>query len=313
VIKNKRILITGGSGFIGSHLCNKLIKYNKIVCVDNLISGKKQNIKKIFKDKNFTFIKHDIKKYLNIKVDYIFHLACPASPIQYQKNPIDTMLTNILGTYNILRLAKKYKSTVLFTSTSEVYGDPLINPQKETYLGNVNSIGIRACYDEGKRSAETICYDFIRKYNLNIKIVRIFNTYGPYMDINDGRVVSNFIVNAIKNKNIEIYGKGKQTRSLCYIEDLVEGLIKISKLPKNFHGPINLGNNNEISIKDLALKVLKLTNSKSKLTYRTLPLDDPKRRVPELKLAKNKINWKPKTNLQNGLKHTINYFKMLRK
>lgn len=311
-MKNKKIIITGGAGFIGSHLCQKLLQLdNTVICIDNLLTGKKNNITNLFGNKNFTFINHDINYQINIKSDFIFHLACPASPKHYQKDPVNTLITNINGTYNILKLAKKYNSRIIFTSTSEVYGDPDENPQKESYNGNVNPIGLRSCYDEGKRAAESLCFDFNRKYKTKIKILRLFNTYGPLMFKDDGRVVSNFIFNALRNKPIKIYGNGKQTRSLCFIDDLITGLIKIANLSDNVKGPLNIGNDQEITINDLCSKILKITNSKSKIIHTDLPEDDPKMRKPDLTKIKKLINWKPKVSLNDGLLATVNYFKKL--
>ena len=309
----KTILITGGAGFIGSHLCETLLNQgHKIICVDNLSTGKKKNITEFLKNKNFTFKKHDIIKPLNlkIKIDQIYNLASPASPIHYQKDPIQTTKTNVIGTLNMLELAKKYKAKLLQASTSEVYGDPLQHPQKESYLGNVNPIGPRACYDEGKRCAESLCMDFKRQFNLDIKIIRIFNTYGPRMDKNDGRVVSNFITKALQNKPLTIYGQGDQTRSFMYINDLIEGMIKVMET-KNLNTPINLGNPSEFTIRKLADLILKLTKSKSKIKFLQLPKDDPKKRRPNISLAKKIIGWEAKIILENGLKETIKYFREL--
>ena len=308
----KNILVTGGAGFLGSHLCNELINSNfNVTCLDNLFTGKIENLKHLENYKEFKFIKHDVTKYKNIECDYIFHLACPASPIQYQKDPVKTVSTNVEGTLNMLKLANSRKIPILFTSTSEVYGDPEVSPQKESYWGRVNPVGPRSCYDEGKRCAETLCFDFYRQYKLEIKVVRIFNTYGPKMDLNDGRVVSNFIIQALKNLPLTVYGDGKHTRSLCYVSDLIDGLINISKLKKDFTGPINLGRNEEISMLELAKKIIKLTNSKSSIEFQNLPENDPHQRNPDLDLAKKNINWSPSVNLENGLKKTINYFEEL--
>tara|TARA_Y100000590_G_C15593118_1_gene966910 strand:- start:10 stop:945 length:936 start_codon:yes stop_codon:yes gene_type:complete len=306
------ILVTGGAGFLGSHLCNELLKLNfNVTCLDNLFTGKIENIKNNLNNPKFKFIEHDVTVFKKIRCNYIFHLACPASPVHYQKDPVKTISTNVAGTLNILELAKSNKSPVLFTSTSEVYGDPEMTPQKEDYWGRVNPIGVRSCYDEGKRCAETLCFDFHRQYNLEIKVVRIFNTYGPKMSVNDGRVVSNFIIQALKNFPITVYGNGKHTRSLCYVSDLIGGLIKVSKLNKNFTGPINLGQDHEITIIELAKKIIKLTKSKSKIVFHKLPENDPKQRNPDLQFAINSIKWEPKINLDNGLKKTIKYFKEL--
>ena len=305
----KKILVTGGSGFIGVNLINKLLKKNNhIICVDNFFTSSPKNIEQ-FKDKNnFEFLRHDITFPLYIEVDEIYNLACPASPIHYQRDPVQTTKVNVLGSINLLGLAKRTNSKIFLASTSEVYGDPSISPQKESYWGNVNPIGIRSCYDEGKRCAETLFMDYFRQHKLNIKIARIFNTYGPYMAENDGRVVSNFIVNCLKNKPIEIYGDGSQTRSFCYVDDLTNGILKLMKSNKKITGPINLGNNAEISIKDLAQIIKQMTMSKSKITFKKLPDDDPKKRKPDLSLANKELSWKPSINLKNGLIDTINYF-----
>ena len=305
----KNILVTGGAGFIGSHLCKALLDLgNYVICLDNLFTGVKDNISDLIDNPNFEFVNHDITKpYFRDNIDEIFNLACPASPIHYQLNPIKTIKTCTIGVINMLGLAKKNNAKILQASTSEVYGDPEIHPQREDYNGNVNSLGFRSCYDEGKRCAETLFMDYYRKHNLNIKIVRIFNTYGPNMTKNDGRVVSNFILQALENKNITIYGDGSQTRSFQFIEDLIGGLIKMMNC--NFIGPVNLGNPNEISMNELASKVLKLTDSKSRIVFKDLPDDDPKRRKPDISLANEKLNWNPKYNLDNGLIDTIKYFK----
>jgi len=311
--KNKKtILITGGAGFIGSHLCEKLLSLgHKVICLDNFLTGSKNNIKHFFKNKKFKFIQHDIIEpfYLKNKIDQIYNLACPASPIHYQINAIRTIKANTIGMINVLGFAKKHKARILQASTSEVYGDPKEHPQKESYRGNVNPLGPRACYDEGKRVAETLMFDYHRKWGLEIKIARIFNTYGPRMAENDGRVVSNFIIQALKNKPITIYGKGKQTRSFCYVNDLIDGLIKLMESPSTFKGPMNLGNPNEITIKKLAEKIIRLTESQSKIVYKKLPEDDPQKRKPDIALVKNILKWKPKTGFEQGLKNTIEYFK----
>ena len=305
----KKILVTGGSGFIGVNLINKLLKKdNHIICVDNFFTSSPKNIEQ-FKDKNnFEFLRHDITFPLYIEVDEIYNLACPASPIHYQRDAVQTIKVNVLGSINLLGLAKRTNSKIFLASTSEVYGDPSISPQKESYWGNVNPIGIRSCYDEGKRCAETLFMDYFRQHKLNIKIARIFNTYGPYMAENDGRVVSNFIVNCLKNKPIEIYGDGSQTRSFCYVDDLTNGILKFMNSNKKITGPINLGNNAEISIRDLAQIIKQMTMSKSKITFKKLPDDDPKKRRPDLSLANKELSWKPMVNLKNGLIDTINYF-----
>ena len=308
--KNKKILIAGGAGFIGSHICKKLVlQDNKVFCVDNLLTGNKDNIKNLLNTKNFKFIKKDINQKIFLNVDEIYNLACPASPPKYQKNPVETVKASVLGSINLLELAKKVNAKILQASTSEIYGNPKEHPQKETYNGNVNPIGIRSCYDEGKRCAETLFFDYHRQKKVKIKVARIFNTYGPKMDFFDGRVISNFIVQCIKNKNLTIHGKGKQTRSFCYIDDMVDALIKFMNLKSNFTGPLNLGNPYEINIFKIAKKIKKLTNSKSKIIFLNLPVDDPIKRKPDISLAKKKLKWKPKISLEIGIKKTIKYFK----
>ena len=303
-----KILVTGGSGFIGSHLCKKLLEQNNyVICLDNNFTGSIENIKELKSNVNFEFIRHDITKEILIEVDQIYHLACPASPIAYQFNPIKTIKTNILGTLNALGIAKRVKARILLSSTSEVYGDPKINPQVEEYWGNVNPIGPRACYDEGKRLAETLMVEYHKSSNVDIRIARIFNTYGPNMDKNDGRVVSNFINQCINNNNITIYGEGLQTRSFCYVSDMVDGLIKLMNSEK-YVGPINLGNPNEITIKQLADIVKEKTNSKSKIIFNDLPQDDPIKRQPNIDKAKQILNWEPNVSLDTGLRITIDYF-----
>lgn len=304
----KRILITGGAGFIGSHLCKKLLEEkNEIVCLDNFFTGSKANIRELMSDFNFELVRRDITKEFYIETDEIYNMACPASPIHYQYNPIKTMKTSILGITNMLGVAKRCNAKILQASTSEIYGDPKIHPQKEDYWGNVNPIGVRSCYDEGKRAAETVMFDYKRQHNIDIKIVRIFNTYGPNMAENDGRVVSNFIIQALKNEDITIYGNGMQTRSFCYIDDLVDGIIKMMN-KKDFTGPVNLGNDIETPILDFAKIIIELTDSKSKIKYLPLPQDDPLQRRPDLTLAKEKLDWQPKTKLKTGLLKTIEYF-----
>ena len=307
----KTILISGGAGFLGSNLCAKLLlnKNNFVICLDNLYTGSKDNIEKFKKNKNFKFINHDINNEIKIKVDEIYNFASPASPKSYQKDPIYTFKTNVFGTYNLLNVAKANNAKFLQASTSEIYGDPKVHPQVETYWGNVNPIGIRACYDEGKRAAETLCFDYIRTYKLNIKIVRIFNTYGPNLGIDDGRVISNFIMQALNNLDITIYGNGNQTRSFIYVDDIIDAFIKFMKINKNISGPLNLGNPKEYRIIDIAKKIISLTNSKSKLTFKTKPLDDPLMRKPNISLSKKILNWKPNYSLNEGLKVTIKYFK----
>ena len=307
----KNILISGGAGFIGSHLCKRLLNDgNKIICLDNLFTGSKNNISDLFDHSDFEFVFHDIiKPYYREGIDEIYNLACPASPIHYQKNPIKTVKTCTIGVINMLGLAKKNNAKILQTSTSEVYGDPEIHPQSEKYYGNVNPTGYRSCYDEGKRCSETLFMDYYREHNLNIKIVRIFNTYGPNMAANDGRVVSNFINQALNQKDITINGNGNQTRSFQFIDDLINGITKMMETDKSFIGPVNLGNPIEISINQLATKVLELTNSKSRIVFMDLPKDDPKRRKPDISLAIEKLSWKPESDLDEGLIDTIKYFK----
>ena len=311
MMSKKNILITGGAGFIGSHLCHRLLNEgNKIICLDNLFTGRVQNISNLIDNPDFEFINHDITNpYFRDGINEIYNLACPASPIHYQINPIKTVKTCTIGVINMLGLAKKNKAKILQASTSEIYGDPDIHPQTEEYNGNVNTLGHRSCYDEGKRCSETLFMDYFREHNLSIKIVRIFNTYGPNMAVNDGRVVSNFINQAINKKDITINGDGTQTRSFQYIDDLIEGLIKMMDKDNSFIGPVNLGNPNEISMIELASKVLKLTKSKSKLVFLDLPKDDPKRRKPDISFAVKNLNWKPVFDLDTGLRETIRYFK----
>lgn len=304
----KKILITGGAGFIGSHLCETLLKGgNHIICLDNFFTGSKDNIEHLMNNKKFKLIEHDIIDKFSEEVDQIYNLACPASPPHYQYDAVKTLKTSVLGTMNLLELAKKTGARILQASTSEIYGDPQVHPQKETYWGNVNPIGVRSCYDEGKRCAETLMMDYHRQYGVDIRIVRIFNTYGPNMDINDGRVVSNFIVQALKGEDITVYGNGSQTRSFCYVEDLIDGIIKIMR--GKYIGPINLGNNSERTILDFAKLIIEITGSKSKIVYRELPSDDPTQRQPDLALAKEKLNWQPTTDIKIGLKKTIEYFR----
>lgn len=312
-MKIKTIVVTGGAGFIGSHLCSRLVQLgHKIICIDNLFTGSLKNIKHLENHTNFEFVNHDIVKpiYLN-NIDEIYNLACPASPIHYNINPIKTVKTCTVGVINMLGMAKKNNSKILLASTSEVYGDPEIHPQTEDYFGNVNPIGPRSCYDEGKRCSETLFMDYHREHNLKIKIIRIFNTYGPNMAVNDGRVVSNFINQALCNKNLTINGTGNQTRSFQYIDDLVSGMIRMMNTNNSFIGPVNIGNPNEISMKSLAKIILEMTNSTSKIVYRELPIDDPKKRNPNISLAIKKLKWKPKVNLKPGLIKTIEYFKKL--
>jgi UDP-glucuronate decarboxylase len=307
----KRILVTGGAGFIGSHLCERLIKEgNDVICLDNYFTGSKQNIVHLLESPYFELVRHDVTTPYFAEVDEIYNLACPASPVHYQYNSIKTIKTSVMGAINMLGLAKRTRSTILQASTSEVYGDPEVHPQKEDYWGHVNPIGPRACYDEGKRCAESLFMSYHLQNAVNIKIIRIFNTYGPRMHPNDGRVVSNFIVQALKNEDITIYGDGSQTRSFQYVNDLVEGMIRMMASRKDFVGPVNIGNPGEFTILELAEKVIKLTGSKSKLTFKTLPQDDPMQRKPEISLAQKELNnWEPAVQLDEGLTYTINYFK----
>ncbi len=306
----KRILVTGGAGFLGSHLCDRLIKDgNDVLCVDNFFTGSKTNIAHLIGNAYFELMRHDVTFPLFVEVDQIYNLACPASPVHYQFDPVQTTKTSVHGAINMLGLAKRVKARIFQASTSEVYGDPVVHPQPEGYWGNVNPIGPRSCYDEGKRCAETLFFDYYRQHNLDIKVARIFNTYGPRMHPNDGRVVSNFIVQALKGDDITIYGDGSQTRSFCYVDDLIEGFVRIMKTEAGFTGPINLGNPSEFSMLELAEKVIRLTASKSKLVFMPLPEDDPKQRQPDIKLAKDKLGWTPHVSLEDGLKETINYFR----
>lgn len=303
-------MITGGSGFLGSHLCEKLLENgNEVISVDNYFTGSKRNVAHLFDNPYFELMRHDVCFPLYLEVDEIYNLACPASPTHYQHDPVQTTKTSVHGAINMLGLAKRVKAKIFQASTSEVYGDPSIHPQTESYWGNVNPIGPRSCYDEGKRCAETLFFDYYRQHNLNIKVARIFNTYGPNMHPNDGRVVSNFIVQALNGEDITIYGDGKQTRSFCYVDDMIEGFIKLMETDHGFTGPVNLGNPGEFSILELAETVIQLTSSKSKLVFQDLPEDDPKQRKPDISIARDKFNWEPKTPLKEGLKKTISYFK----
>ena len=309
------IIVSGGTGFIGSNLCKVLVKNkeNHVICLDNNFTGNLKNIKELFYLDNFEFIRHDVCKEILLEVDQIYHLACPASPKDYQFNGIKTIKTNVLGTLNMLGLAKRTKARILLSSTSEVYGDPLISPQKETYWGNVNPVGIRSCYDEGKRLAETLMIEYHRNCSVDIRIARIFNTYGPFLNKNDGRVVSNFIIQALNNENITIYGEGKQTRSFCFVSDMVEGLIKLMNTDTNDETslPVNLGNPEEITISELAETIISLTNSKSKIEYLPLPKDDPMNRKPDIEKAIKILEWDPNISLKEGINKTINYFKSI--
>jgi UDP-glucuronate decarboxylase len=305
-----RVLVTGGAGFIGSHLCEKLLKReDEVLCADNCYTGSKANIAHLSPNPRFEFIRHDVTFPLYVEVDAIYNLACPASPVHYQRNPVQTTKTSVHGAINMLGLAKRTKAKILQASTSEVYGDPVEHPQPETYWGNVNPIGTRACYDEGKRCAETFFFDYHRQHGLRIKVARIFNTYGPRMDLNDGRVVSNFIAQALKGEPITIYGDGSQTRSFCYVDDLVDGLMRLMDSEADFIGPVNLGNPREFTILELARKVLEQTGSKSELVFNALPQDDPRQRRPDTALAQKKLNWQAATPLDEGLSHTIADFR----
>ena len=308
----KQILITGGAGFIGSHLCARLLNEgNSVICLDNFFTGSKNNILSLIPNPRFELIRHDVTFPYYSEVDEIYNLACPASPIHYQRDAIQTVKTSVMGAINMLGNAKRIGAKILQASTSEVYGDPIIHPQIESYWGNVNPIGIRSCYDEGKRVAETLFMDYHRKAGVKIKIIRIFNTYGPNMHPNDGRVVSNFIVQALKNENITIYGDGNQTRSFQYVDDLIEAMVRMMATGDDFTGPVNIGNPNEFTIKELAEKVIEMTGSDSKIIYMPLPNDDPKQRKPNISLAKEKLDWNPEIQLEEGLKKTIKYFKSI--
>jgi UDP-glucuronate decarboxylase len=310
----KRILVTGGAGFLGSHLIDRLLaEGNEVVCADNLFTGSKRNIVHLLGNPAFEFVRHDVTFPLFIEVDEIYNLACPASPIHYQHDPVQTTKTSVHGAINMLGLAKRLRCRIFQASTSEVYGDPSVHPQTESYWGNVNPIGIRSCYDEGKRCAETLFFDYHRQHGLDIKVARIFNTYGPRMHPNDGRVVSNFIVQALKNEPITIYGDGSQTRSFCYVDDLVEGFLRLMKMPADFPGPVNLGNPNEFTIRQLATKVIELTGSRSTIVARPLPSDDPTQRQPNIALARERLRWAPQVQLEQGLAKTIAYFDELLK
>lgn len=304
-----RILVTGGAGFVGSHLCEKLLEGgHEVLCVDNFYTGSRENVYHLLGNPRFELMRHDVTFPLFVEVDEIFNLACPASPVHYQRDPVQTTKTSVHGAINMLGLAKRVKAKILQASTSEVYGDPTVHPQPEEYWGNVNPIGIRSCYDEGKRCAETLFFDYYRQHQLKIKVVRIFNTYGPRMHPNDGRVISNFIVQALKSQPITVYGEGLQTRSFCYVTDLVDGLMRLMNTSDDFTGPVNLGNNGEFTIISLARMVIELTNSKSEIIHRPMPADDPLQRQPDLDSARDNLNWVPKVALEDGLKKTIQYF-----
>lgn len=306
----KRILVTGGAGFLGSHLCDRLLtRGNEVLCVDNFYTGSKRNVSHMLTNPSFELVRHDVTFPLYLEVDQIFNLACPASPIHYQHDPVQTTKTSVHGAINLLGLAKRLNARILQASTSEVYGDPEVHPQKEDYWGRVNPIGLRSCYDEGKRCAETLFFDYWRQHALQIKVVRIFNTYGPRMHPNDGRVVSNFIVQALRGNDITIYGDGLQTRSFCYVDDLIDAMITMMDTPAEFTGPINIGNPEEFTMLELAELILRLSGSNSKLKYKPLPSDDPRQRQPDISLAKQHLGWKPKVSLEDGLRETINYFK----
>lgn len=306
----KRILITGGAGFIGSHLSERLLNEgNDIICLDNFFTGSKDNIRHLIGNNKFELVRHDVIYEYSAEVDQIYNLACPASPVHYQYNPIKTLKTSVMGTINMLDLARKCNAEILQASTSEVYGNPQIHPQVESYWGNVNPIGIRSCYDEGKRCAETLMSDYHRQFNVNIRIARIFNTYGPKMAVNDGRVVSNFIIQALKNEPITVYGDGSQTRAFCYVDDMVEGLIRLMNNSNNYHLPVNLGNPFECKIIDFAKLVIKLSDSKSEIIFKNLPQDDPLQREPDISKAKELLNWQPNVIMEEGLIKTIKYFK----
>ena len=307
-----KILLTGAAGFLGSHISKKLIDNNhEVIGLDDLSTGSIKNIEQLINHPKYSFIEHDVRIPYQAKVDAILNFACPASPVNYQKDPVRTIETNFLGMINMLHLANETGARIIQASTSEIYGDPTQSPQKESYWGNVNPIGIRSCYDEGKRAAETLCFDYKRQHNLDTRVIRIFNTYGPNMAIGDGRVVSNFIVQALRNESINIYGDGKQTRSFCYVSDLVEGIYKLLQLDKNPETPINLGNPNEFTILELAKVVIEITNSKSEIVNNPLPLDDPKQRCPDISLAKSTLNWKPTIELREGIEKTAEYFKQI--
>lgn len=309
-VNSKRVLVTGGAGFLGSHLCDRLIAAgNDVLCVDNFFTGSKQNVEQLLQNSRFELMRHDVTFPLYVEVDQIYNLACPASPVHYQHDPVQTTKTSVHGAINMLGLAKRVRARILQASTSEVYGDPEIHPQVEAYWGRVNPIGIRSCYDEGKRCAETLFFDYWRQHKLQIKVMRIFNTYGPRMHPNDGRVVSNFIVQALRGEPITIYGDGNQTRSFCYVDDLIDGMMRLMASGEDFTGPVNIGNPGEFTMLQLAETVLKLVGGSSKLVFQPLPSDDPKQRQPDISLARQELGWEPKVKLEDGLKETIDYFR----
>ena len=309
---NDTVMVTGGAGFLGSHLCDRLVKDQRdVLCVDNLFTGSRQNIRHLLSSEYFEFQRHDVTFPLYVEVGRIYNLACPASPVHYQHDPVQTTKTSVHGAINMLGLAKRLNARILQASTSEVYGDPAVHPQTEDYWGNVNPIGIRACYDEGKRCAETLFFDYHRQHDLDIKVVRIFNTYGPRMHPNDGRVVSNFVVQALRGSNITIFGDGQQTRSFCYVDDLVDALVRMMETPHGFTGPVNIGNPGEYTMLELAETVIRMTGSRSKLIHQPLPSDDPRQRRPDISLAQDKLSWSPTISLQDGLAPTIAYFRKL--
>lgn len=311
-MNDKKILVTGGAGFLGSHLCERLIaEGHDVLCVDNYFTGTKANLLRLLDHPRFELLRHDVTFPLYVEVDEIYNLACPASPIHYQHDPVQTTKTSVLGAINMLGLAKRLKARILQASTSEVYGDPQVHPQQEHYWGHVNPIGFRSCYDEGKRCAETLLFDYYRQHKLGIKIARIFNTYGPRMHLNDGRVVSNFVVQALRNEPITLYGDGSQSRSFCYVDDLIEALIRLMQTGGDFTGPVNLGNPNEFTIRELADKIIELTGSRSQISFQPLPCDDPLQRQPDISLARRELDWEPDIQLQEGLEKTINYFDTL--
>jgi UDP-glucuronate decarboxylase len=311
-VNRKRILVTGGAGFLGSHLCERLVAQgHDVLCVDNYFTGRKENISHLMDSKSFEAYRHDVTMPLQVEVDAIYNLACPASPVHYQWDPVQTTKTSVLGAINMLGLAKRLGATVLQASTSEVYGDPTVHPQNETYCGNVSTLGPRACYDEGKRCAETLFMDYHRQHRTRIKIARIFNTYGPRMHPNDGRVVSNFIVQALRGEDITVYGQGEQTRAFCFVDDLIDGLLRLNATPDDFIGPVNLGNPHEITVRSLAERIIDLVNSPSKIVFRPLPQDDPLQRCPDISLARQALDWQPTVPLEDGLRRTIAYFDSL--